>query len=236
LEDGPRTTGRLASLLNEDRELIPDLIASGDKNEIKNFCNRLLSCPAFTDLERKSLMARVIKVKPEMGDMVTSSREQDNTIISSFTSIDRRQAELKELINVKIPQNIKDISIARSYGDLRENFKYKASKQMQSVLSNRRAQIEMDLGNVQGTDFKGAETSTVNIGTIVDLKSSSGDTIRYTVLGAWDSEPEKNEVSYLSEVGKALMGRKVGEKAEVTDIINDRKLSATITEISAVNP
>jgi len=236
LEDGPRTTGRLASLLNDDKELIPDLIAAGDKNEIRNFCNRLLSCPAFTDLERKSLMARVIKIKPEMGDMVTSSQKQDNTIISSFASIDRRRDELKEIINEKIPQNIKDISIARSYGDLRENFEYKAAKQMQSVLANRRAQIEMELDNVQGSDFKGADTSSVNIGTIVELETAKKEKFTYTVLGAWDSEPERNEVSYLSEVGKTLMGMKVGDKSEVIDLIKDKKFMMTVTGITAVNP
>ncbi len=236
LEDGPRTTGRLTSLMNEDKELIPDFIASGDKNEIRNFCNRLLSCPAFTDLERKSLMARVIKIKPELGEMVTSNKKQDNTVISSFDSIDRRKADLKEIVNVKIPQNIKEISIARSYGDLRENFEYKAAKQMQSVLANRRAQIQQELNNVQGTDFKGAETSSVNIGTKVTLKTDAGDTVVYTILGAWDSNPDKSEVSYLSVVGKSLMGRKVGDKAEVMDFLKDEKFNMTVESIEAINP
>ena len=92
----------------------------------------------------------------------------------SRESIERRQAELDTLVKVRIPENIKEVAVARSYGDLRENFEFKAAKQMQAMLANQRFQLEKDLAHVQTTDFIGADTSAVNIGTMVTLADDSG--------------------------------------------------------------
>ena len=64
---------------------------------------------------------------------------------------------------------MKDIAHARSYGDLRENFEYKAAKDMQSVLARRRTDMEKELDLAQGTDFSGVDTSSAAIGTVVVL-------------------------------------------------------------------
>ena len=56
------------------------------------------------------------------------------------------------------------------------------------------------------------------------------------MLGAWDSEPEKNIVSYLSEVGKALVGREPGDTVEIRDAATDGKLALTIRSIAPFNP
>ncbi|NIP97642.1 MAG: transcription elongation factor GreAB, partial [Akkermansiaceae bacterium] len=68
-------------------------------------------------------------------------------------------------------------------GDLRENFEYKAAKQMQAVLNRRKVELEKDLANAQGSDLSGADTTAVNIGTIVTLTTEGGAGREYTVLG-----------------------------------------------------
>ena len=65
---------------------------------------------------------------------------------------------------------------------------------MQAVLARRKTELEKDLDNAQGSDLVGAETSSVNIGTIVTLKSDGG-TEQYTVLGAWDRAHDKRIVT-----------------------------------------
>ena len=70
LSDGPRKTSRLQSLLGDDKKLLTDLVEIMDVNEARNFARRLLDCPVFGDLERKSLMARIIKARPETGELV----------------------------------------------------------------------------------------------------------------------------------------------------------------------
>ena len=70
-DEGPRRTLRLQNYLMEDRELIADLLEGVDMNEVRNFSRKLLQSPAFAELDRKSLMARVIKAHPEAQELVT---------------------------------------------------------------------------------------------------------------------------------------------------------------------
>ena len=230
-DEGPRRTLRLQNYLMEDGELIADLLSAVDMNEVRNFSRKLLQSPAFAELDRKSLMARVIKAHPEAQELVTGDDgPRKETLIVSWDSLEKRKAEYEELINKRIPGNIKEIAIARSYGDLRENFEYKAAKQMQAVLARRKTELEKDLDNAQGSDLMGAETSSVNIGTIVTLESEGG-TEQYTVLGAWDSDPDKRIVSYMSEIGQALIGKKVGDKVQFRDLETEEERTYEIVEI-----
>jgi transcription elongation GreA/GreB family factor len=237
LSDGPRKTSRLQTLLNEDKSLLADLVEIMDVNESRNFARRLLDCPVFGDLEKKSLMARIIKVRPETAELVSGeSHKREEALLVSWESLERKKAELDELTRVRIPQNTKDISIARSYGDLRENFEYKSAKDLQKVLMRRKGELEKDIARARGTDFKGADAKTVNIGTVVTLENRAGEIVEMTVLGAWDSDPEKKMVSYLSDVGKALSGRVPGDRVEVRDALTETMETLTILAIRPFNP
>lgn len=237
LSDGPRKTSRLQSLLGDDKKLLGDLVSAMDINEARNFARRLLDCPVFGDLERKSLMARIIKVRPETAELVSgSNQKRQETLLVSWESLEKKKAELDDIIRNKIPQNREDIKIAKSYGDLRENFEYKSAKDMEKYLSHRRNALDKEIHNARGTDFKGSDASKVNIGTIVELEDESGKITEVTVLGAWDSEPEKKIVSYLSEVGKALVGRAPGETTEVRDEATEVLRTVTIRSVRPFNP
>lgn len=238
LSDGPRKTSRLQTLLNEDKKLLSDLVEIMDVNEARNFSRRLLDCPVFGELEKKSLMARIIKARPETAELVDGEggKKKEEALLVSWESLERKKTELDELIRIRIPQNTKDISIARSYGDLRENFEYKSSKDLQKVLMRRKSELEKDIGRARGTDFKGSDASTINAGTIVTLTDESGKEIIMTVLGAWDSDPETKTVSYLSEVGKSLMERVVGDEVKVRDIVTEALQTLTIRSIKPFNP
>ena len=238
LSDGPRKTTRLQSLLGDDKTLLADLVNVMDGNEARNFARRLLECPVFPDLEKKSLMARIIKAKPETGELVSGegNRKRNEALLVSWESLEKKKAELDDITNNRIPQNTKDISIARSYGDLRENFEYKSAKDMQKVLMHRKQELERDIARARGTDFKGANTETVNIGTVVELTRDDGTPETITVLGAWDSIPEKKIVSYLSEVGKTLMGCAPGDTVEVRDLQTEELYTLTVKTIAPHNP
>ena len=236
VSDGPSRSARLKTMLMNDQTLIADILADASEADARQFGRKLYASPVFTELDRKSLMARVIKARPETQDLVTGEFEKKvEGVISSRESIERRKADLDEVIKVKIPENTKEISVARSYGDLRENFEFKAAKQMQAVLMRRKSQLEKELAHVQATDFKNADTSVVNIGTVVNLEDDAGNSVQYTILGAWDSVPEENVVSYLSDIGMSLIGAKPGDQVEVRDLETEKIRNLTISSIEAYN-
>ncbi|MFD0893823.1 GreA/GreB family elongation factor [Luteolibacter ambystomatis] len=237
LSDGPRKTSRLQTLLTEDKQLLGDLVSLMDINEARNFARRMLECPVFADLEKKSLMARVIKAKPDTAELVSGeSKKREEDLLVSWDSLERKKAELDDIIRVRIPQNTKDISIAREYGDLRENFEYKSAKDYQKFLGNRKAELQKEISRARGTDFKGSDASAVNIGTVVTFTDGNGKEVVYSVLGAWDSDPEKSYLSYLSELGASFLGLKPGDTVEARDLTTDEKQTLTVRSIAAFNP
>ncbi len=205
---------RLRDLVLEDRELITDMFAGADVGVARDTVRRLLITPAFDELTKRSLLARIVKLYPELEIMITGGQREEKAaaLIVSWSSLAKRRAEHEELVKKKIPENSKEIALARSYGDLSENFEFKAAKQMQAVLMRRKAELEQALHSARGTAFENPDTSRVSIGTIVTLRDpDSGKEDTYTILGAWDGDPERHIISYQTAIGQALMGHKVGD-------------------------
>lgn len=224
---------KLRELLMNDRDLIPDLVSGVATERVRGVARQLLVSHGFDELSRKSLMARVIKVHPSLASLLdgTEQKKEEQHLIVSWSSLEQRKLEYDELVKVKIPQNVKDISIARSYGDLRENFEFKSAKQQQAVLQGQKASLETQLANCRGTNFENVDTSQVSIGTVVKLRTPAGEVESLTILGAWDANPEAGVMSYLAPSAQSLMGRKVG------DVVALNMGPQEIVEISAVaNP
>ncbi|PAW65387.1 MAG: hypothetical protein B9S36_00225 [Verrucomicrobiia bacterium Tous-C2TDCM] len=215
-EGSVRSANRLRDLVADDSGLIPDFINNANINTIRNFAGRLVGSASFDELTRKSLMARIIKLHPEIQDLMSGrEKEQEETLIVSEASYTEKKAAYDRLIKEEIPQNREDIKIARSYGDLRENFEYKSAKEYQRVLMKRQGDWERDLKLAQPTDFANPDTSKVSIGTIVTLEPvTDGSPLSYTVLGAWDSDPDNGIIAYLSERGLAILDKKIGDEVE----------------------
>ena len=209
-----KKSNRLRDFILDDQELIADLIESADIEVVKDLTRALQFSPSFDDMDKRSLLGRIVKVFPSIQSLISGEHtKQDASLIVSWESLERRKAEYTDLVQKKIPANSKDISTARGYGDLRENHEYKAAKEAQKVLMRRKHELESQLVRARGTDFAAAKTDAVSIGT--QVRVSEVDTPHsesFTILGAWDSEPEKGIISYLSPIAQALLNRKVGEE------------------------
>lgn len=213
-----KRSNRLRDFILEDQELIGELTASADLEVIKDLTHALQLSPVFDDMDKRSLLARLVKSHPAIQSIVSGEEaRRDISLMVSWESLERRRAEYQDLVQKQIPANSKEIAVARSYGDLRENHEYKTAKEMQNALMRRKQELEDQLARARGTDFSSAKTDVVGIGTVVettDLATNQQET--FTILGAWDSEPEKGIISYLSPVGEALLNHKHGEVVEVT--------------------
>ena len=221
-----RKTNRLRDHILADQQLIPDLIKSADLEVIKDMTRALQLSPSFDDMDKRSLLARIVKQYPAIQTMITGDqKKEDNVILVSWSSLERRKAEYDELVNKAIPANVKDIALARSYGDLRENHEYKSAKEQQKVLQRRKAELEQQMGRARGTDFSSPRTDIVGPGVVVTITDlGSGKRESYELRGAWDGEPEKNILSYLTPLAQALVNKAVGAEVEFTNEGAIRKL------------
>jgi transcription elongation factor GreA len=202
----------LADVLSEDTELIADLLSTADPETARDLANTLLLNQGFEELTKKSLLARFIKIFPGIQSLVASDAEsKDEQLLVSRASFQRRREEYDAIVSKKIPENSRAIATAREHGDLRENSEYKMAKQDQGMLMAQKSQLERDLARARVTDFKDATTDQVGVGSIVEVRTQGGATIRYSVLGAWDGDPENHVISYKTPLGASLLGRKAGD-------------------------
>ena len=211
-----KRSNRLRDFILEDQELLNELTATADIEVVKDLTRALQLSPVFDDMDKRSLLARLVKKHPAVQSLVSGEQtKQDSTIQVSWESLERRRLEYQELVQKKIPANSKEIAIARSYGDLRENHEYKAAKETQKIIMRQKEELEAQMMRARGMDFSNAKTDAVNIGTIVqatDLETNQSES--FTILGAWDSDPDQGIISYLTPIGQALLNRKVGDEVE----------------------
>ena len=215
----------LAEILSDDKELLPEILDKGTEENAKDLAQALLLNPGFEDLSKRSLLARFIKRYPEIQSMVdgeddwssseNSSAVTDDTLIVSQSSYDLKIADLEELTKEKIPANSLAIEAARELGDLRENAEYQSAKDEQKLLLARQSELQGDIMRAKPTDFTDAPSDSVGIGSVVSLiDQANGESQKYVVLGAWDSDPDNDVLSYLTPLGQKLLTKKIGEIVE----------------------
>ena len=211
-----KRSNRLRDYILDDQELLVELIGSADLEVIKDLTRALQLSPCFDDMDKRSLLARIVKSYPAVQSLISGDQERkEQPLLVSWESLERRKNEYTELVQKKIPANSKEIAVARSYGDLRENHEYKAAKEMQKILMRRKGELEYQLVRARGTDFANVRTDVVSIGTrvrVTDVGGQHHDT--FAIVGAWDGDPDKGAISYLTPVAQSLLNHKVGEEIE----------------------
>ena len=212
-----KRSNRLRDYILEDQALIPELTASADIEVVKDLTRALKLSPVFDDMDKRSLLARLVKAHPAVQSLVSGEQtKQEAALLVSWESLERRRVEYQELVEKKIPANSKEIAIARSYGDLRENHEYKAAKEMQKILMRQKDELETALNRARGTNFANASAEVVGNGTVVTITdTASKNTETFTILGAWDSDPDHGIISHLTPVAMALLNHKVGDEVEI---------------------
>ena len=122
--------------------------------------------------------------------------------------------ELKVLVETKRPKMVERLANARNSGDLSENSDYSSAKEELEFLDGRISELEDVISNSVVVSSSNGNLSAVAIGTKVSLKVN-GNRLVYNIVGDWEADPAEKKISHTSPLGQALVGKKVGEKAEV---------------------
>lgn len=124
--------------------------------------------------------------------------------------------ELEHLKTVMIPENIKDIEIARAHGDLSENAEYTAAKERQAFLHGKMQELEKNLTMSKIIDISKISSEKIVFGSSVVIADiNTGESIAYQLLGPFESDINENKLSVTSPIGKALIGKAVGDEVNV---------------------
>jgi len=123
---------------------------------------------------------------------------------------EKLKKDLETLRNVSIPENIRDIEVARAHGDLSENAEYAAAKERQSYLHGKLQELENNLASCNIIPLTGINSDKVVFGCyVIIVDSEGGEEIKYQLVGPLESDINQNKISVTSPIGKALIGKKI---------------------------
>ena len=131
-------------------------------------------------------------------------------------TLEQMKAELQRMRAVDRPAASKAIAEAREKGDLKENSEYDAAKEAQGILEARIAALEGAMANVRVLDESSIDTSKVSILTKVALTNlKTNKQVVYKIVSENEADLKAGKISVTSPIGKGILGKKVGETAEV---------------------
>lgn len=138
--------------------------------------------------------------------------EPNNKVIVTREGLTELKSELDDLVNKKRPEVVARLAAARSQGDLAENSEYTAAKQDLAFIDGRIAELELVIAEAKVVSSH--PKAKIDVGCKVTVHVDGKKHI-YHIVGEWEANPAENKISHSSPLGKALLGRKVGEKVEV---------------------
>ncbi len=202
LQSDQDTITRVFSLVQDVKDLDPKVV-----NNLKN--KILEKYPNFRFIGEEKDKDRGVDKAPR-------------GILALRSSLNSKQRELQNIVDVEIPKNSKEIGAAIELGDLSENAEYKAGKERQEYLNNHANKLKDEIDKAQVIDPQKIKNDKVGFGIRIALiNQKTGEKETYDILGPWESEPSENIISYLSPLGNQLMGSKPGDNLEFE--INERK-------------
>jgi len=129
---------------------------------------------------------------------------------------EKLKRDLETLKNKSIPENIRDIEVARAHGDLSENAEYTAAKERQSYLHGKLQELENNLAMSNVIALQSKISDRVVFGCHVTIADSdNGEKIKYRLVGPLESDISQNKISVTSPIGKALIGKSIGSEINV---------------------
>ncbi|MCU0233193.1 MAG: GreA/GreB family elongation factor [Thermoanaerobaculales bacterium] len=204
--------GRAKALLDGGRVAVRLLMESATTQQAARFSQRIARIDAV-EPQRARLIEQAANHRREV-----STAPAAPILAASRRAVEARREELRRLLEEEIPRTLKGINSAAAEGDLRENFEYHMLRDRQELQSARAAKIQEELAVVRILEPGAADNSAINIGTIVHFEDLDGVRVEpLTILGAWDADLERRIFANGSDLAQRLLGRRVGDEAEIEE-------------------
>lgn len=203
-------------LKNDDYKLIRKAVLDALLPQAKLILNWVSESSLFNQLQESDIRTKLIRIRPEIVVSEELPLTGGDVVYVSKKAYLCKQSQRDKLLYEELPAVVEEIKKAAAQGDLSENFEYHSARAKHGELTARIAQIEKDLSGTQIIDEDKIDTGKVSLGTTVSLKCGERQR-KITLLGPWDSDPERGVLSYLSPIGEKIIGKKKGDKIRLED-------------------
>lgn len=219
------------TLLFKNDTLAKYMFASGDENTVTKMYTLVDDISDLPPQIKTTLRNKILEKYPDYKFRATEEKAAaPKGMWVTAAKLEEKQALAEQIQKVDIPANAKEIGEARAQGDLKENAEYKAAKEHQHYLNVTLAKLQEELSRAVVFDPTTASTAVVSFGTRVTLlNKDTNQNETYTIMGPWESDPDKGIISYMSPRGNALLDRKADE--EFSFKINETQYNYKVVQI-----
>ncbi|MDF2576565.1 MAG: greA [Chlamydiales bacterium] len=207
-------TRKIYTILSANRyAIVRNIIEKSSYSQVEEFLLLATKCETLSDHDIKILYSLAEVVYPALAKKKKKQEaEGEETLIwTTEEGYQKIKERLNQIATVETVDNAKEIEAARALGDLRENSEFKFALERRSRLQAEMATLGKQLGQARILTREDINTDTVGVGSVVSLTDAQGQTTRYTLLGPWDANPDKNILSVQSKFAQAMLGLHEGE-------------------------
>ncbi len=192
-------------------QLFRDNIVDSPIEFVREILLLITKCQIFNSHDFKVFQSLAKVVHPNLQSSSVESEEDDQIIWTTQEGYRRIQERVQHIATIETIENAKEIEIARSYGDLRENSEYKFAQEKRARLQSEMKLLSSQLSHARILSPDDISEEKVGVGVVVEVINGSGKKLNYTILGPWDADPDKSILSFQSQLAKAMRGKKVNE-------------------------
>ncbi|MFP3880615.1 MAG: transcription elongation factor GreA [Dehalococcoidia bacterium] len=140
----------------------------------------------------------------------------EEKVLLTAEGLEKLKSELENLLNTRRPQVLEKLQRSKEFTDVADSAEYEDAKNEQAFLEGRIKTVEKMIRNAEVVSSeKARRPSRVEFGTTVTVLNQNGEEKEYTIVGKAETDPRNGKISHESPVGKALLGKHVGEEVEV---------------------
>jgi len=194
-------------ILTADRyRLVRSALTEMDEADARRLHDRIKASRTLEPFQQDELLTLIAEQFPAL-----TRKPADDAVWTTAAGLERAKALLQELTQVELPKSAEEIARARAFGDLSENYEYKAAKEKQARLMQKISQLQQELSRARVIEPEQIDTGTVSVGCRVELTGDDGTVHHYSILGPWDADHEHGIISFQSPLARKLLGRKPGD-------------------------
>ncbi|MEO0026627.1 MAG: transcription elongation factor GreA [candidate division WOR-3 bacterium] len=193
-------------LTAEDYRLVRSALTEMEEEDARRLRDRIKASRTLEPFQQDELLTLIAEQFPAL-----TQKPAADAVWTTAAGLERAKRQLQELTQVELPKSAEEIARARAFGDLSENYEYKAAKEKQARLMQKISQLQQELSRARVIEPEQIDTGTVSVGCRVELTGDDGTVHHYSILGPWDADHEHGIISFQSPLARKLLGRKPGE-------------------------
>jgi transcription elongation factor GreA-like protein/transcription elongation GreA/GreB family factor len=206
---------KMHNILTQGRyAVVRDIMQGASLETVQEFLLLASKCHSLSDHDQKILHSLAEVVHPPIGQIRKNqdSIADNNVIWTTDAGYKKVKERMQQIATVETVQNAKEIEVARSHGDLRENAEFKAALEKRDRLQSELKMLSDQVNRARVLTKADIVTDEVGVGCVVEFKNDQGKTLRYTLLGPWDADTNQGILSFQSKIAQEMKGLTVGDK------------------------